>query len=118
MPVRFLISTLKPGVDPAEYEQWVRERDYALVRTLPNYVSYQVHRISGPIAGAADAGWQYIERIEVKSLEQHDRDLASPAGVARVTMSTSPSASRVTFVSCLWPVPSTGCVRRSASQRR
>jgi len=69
MPVRFLISTLKPGVDPAEYEQWVRERDYALVRTLPN-------------AGAADAGWQYIERIEVKSLEQHDRDLASPAGVA------------------------------------
>ena len=27
------------------------------------------------------AGWQYIERIEVKSLEQHDKDLASPAGV-------------------------------------
>ena len=46
MPVRFLISTLKDGVDPAEYEQWVRERDYALVRTLPNYLSYQVHRIS------------------------------------------------------------------------
>ena len=82
MPVRFLISTLKASVDPAEYEQWVREREYALVRSLPNYVSYQVHRISGPIAGAADAGWQYIERIEVKSLEQHDRDLASPAGVA------------------------------------
>jgi hypothetical protein len=82
MPVRFLISTLKPGVDPAEYEQWVRERDYVLVRTLPNYVSYQVHRIAGPIAGAPDAGWQYIERIEVRSLEQHDRDLASPAGVA------------------------------------
>ncbi len=82
MPVRFLISTLKDGVDPAEYEQWVRERDYALVRTLPNYLSYQVHRISGPIQGAESSGWQYLERIEVASFEQHDRDLASPAGVA------------------------------------
>jgi hypothetical protein len=81
MPVRFLISTLKAGVDPAEYEKWVRERDYELVRTLPNFVSYKVHRIRAPIQGAEDAGWQYIERIEVKSLEQHDRDLASPAGV-------------------------------------
>lgn len=81
MPVRFLISTLKAGVDPAEYEAWVRERDYALVRTLPNYVSYKVHRIRKPVAGAEDSGWQYIERIEVKSLEQHDMDLASPAGV-------------------------------------
>ena len=81
MPVRFLISTLKPGVDPAEYETWVRERYYALVRTLSNYVSYKVHRIRPPVQGAENSGWQYIERIEVKSLEQHDKDLASPAGI-------------------------------------
>lgn len=81
MPVRFLLSTLKAGVDPAEYEAWVRERDYALVRTLPNYVGYTVHRIRPPIQGAEASGWQYIERMEVKSLEQHDADLASPAGV-------------------------------------
>ena len=81
MPVRFLISTLKPGIDPDEYESWVRERDYALVRTLPNYTSYKVHRIRPPIQGAEASGWQYIERIEVKSLEQHDRDRATPAGV-------------------------------------
>lgn len=81
MPVRFLISTLKPGVDPDEYEAWVRERDYALVRTLPNYISYKVHRIHPPIHGAEKSGWQYIERIEVRSLEQHDLDLATPAGV-------------------------------------
>ncbi|MGY4281134.1 hypothetical protein ACVWXO_000354 [Bradyrhizobium sp. LM2.7] len=80
MPVRFLISTLKEGVDPAEYEAWVRERDYALVRSLDNYVSYKVHRIRRPIQGAENSTWQYIERIEVKSLEQHDKDLASPAG--------------------------------------
>jgi hypothetical protein len=82
MPVRFLISTLKPGVDPAEYERWVCERDYALARSKPNHVGYTVHRIRGPIDGAPDAGWQYVERIEVESLAQHDRDLASPEGVA------------------------------------
>ena len=82
MPVRILISTLKAGVDPAAYEEWVRERDYALVRTLPNFISYMVHRIERPVQGAESAGWQYLERIEVKSLEQHDKDLASPAGVA------------------------------------
>jgi hypothetical protein len=81
MPVCFLISTLKPGVDPAEYEAWVRDRDYALVRSLPNYTSYKVHRIRSPIQGAHESGWQYIERIEVKSLEQHDKDMASSAGV-------------------------------------
>lgn len=52
MPVRFLISTLKSGVDPQEYEHWVRERDYALVRSKPNYLSYTVHRIRRPIDGA------------------------------------------------------------------
>jgi hypothetical protein len=81
MPVRFLISTLKPGVDPDLYEKFVRERDYALTRSLPNYISYQVYRISGPIQGAEESGWQYIERIEVRSIEQHNIDLASPAGV-------------------------------------
>lgn len=82
MPVRILISTLKAGVDPAEYEKWVRERDYELVRTLPNFIGYMVHRIERPIQGADSAAWQYLERIEVKSLEQHDKDLASPAGIA------------------------------------
>jgi hypothetical protein len=84
MPVKFLISTLKPGVDPAEYERWVRERDYVFTRSNPNFISYVVHRIGGPIQGAPDAGWQYVERIEVKDLAQHQKDLASAAGKALV----------------------------------
>lgn len=80
MPVRFLLSTLKNGVNPEDYERWVREYDYEMVATFENYVSYRVHRIEGTILGAEDATWQYIERIEVKNLKQHDEDLASPAG--------------------------------------
>jgi hypothetical protein len=82
MAVRFLISTLQPDADPAAYERWVLARDYPLVRSLPNYLDYRVHRIRTPILGAEDAGWQYLERIEVRSLASHDADLASAAGTA------------------------------------
>lgn len=81
MPIRFLITTLKPGVDPAEYERWVREYDYKIARGRENMISYSVHRIQGPIEGAPDAQWNYIERIEVKSIEQADRDAKSESGV-------------------------------------
>jgi hypothetical protein len=50
MPVKFVITTLKPGVRPEDYERWVRERDYAYTERNPNFISYRVHRIEGPIA--------------------------------------------------------------------
>jgi REDY-like protein HapK len=80
MPVRYVITTLKPGVKPEDYERWLREYDYRVAKTLPSIVSYRTHRIEGPITGAEHAGWHYIERIEVRDKEQYAKDLASPAG--------------------------------------
>lgn len=80
MPVRYVITTLKPGVKPADYERWLREYDYRVAKTLPSIISYRTHRIKGPINGAESTGWSYIERIEVRDVEQYQRDLASPAG--------------------------------------
>jgi hypothetical protein len=80
MPVRYVITTLKQGVRPEDYERWLREYDYRVARTLPSIVSYRTHRIEGPITGAEQAGWNYIERIEVRDPEQYAKDLASPAG--------------------------------------
>ena len=80
MKVRYVITTLKKGVDPSAYEKWVREYDYKVAKTLPSIVSYTTHRIEGPINGAEDAGWHYIERIEIRDAEQYQKDLASPAG--------------------------------------
>ena len=77
--IRFVINTLKPGVEPAAYEKWLREYDYPVAKTFPSIVSYRTHRIEGPIHGT-DAGWRYIERIEVRDMEQYQKDLASPAG--------------------------------------
>ena len=80
MPVRYVITTLRPGVKPEDYERWLREYDYRVAKTLPGIKSYRTHRISGPISGAEQAGWSYIERIEVGDVDQYQRDLASPAG--------------------------------------
>jgi REDY-like protein HapK len=80
MPVRYVLTTLKNGVEPEEYERWLREYDYRVARTLPSIISYRTHRIERPINGAAQAGWHYIERIEVRDKDQYAKDLASPAG--------------------------------------
>jgi hypothetical protein len=81
MIVRYVINTLKPGVDPGAYERWLREYDYRVARTLFGIISYKTFRIEGPIHNApAGAGWRYIERIEIRDMEQYQKDLASPAG--------------------------------------
>jgi hypothetical protein len=51
-----------------------------VARSLPSIVSYRTHRIEGPINGAETAGWSYIERIEVRDVDQYQQDIASPAG--------------------------------------
>jgi hypothetical protein len=80
MPIRYVITTLKPGVKREDYERWLREYDYVVARKLPSIVSYRTHRIEGPINGAETAGWNYIERIEIRDVDQYQRDMASPAG--------------------------------------
>lgn len=81
MTVRYVINTLKPGVEPAAYERWLREYDYRVAKTLPSIISYRTYRIDGPIHNApAGAEWRYIERIEIRDLAQYQKDIGSPAG--------------------------------------
>src|SRR5262245_33390322 len=81
MIVRYVINTLKPGVAPEQYERWLREYDYRVAKTLPAIIRYKTFRVEGPITNApAGAAWQYIERIEIRNLQQYQKDIASPAG--------------------------------------
>ena len=81
MIVRFVINTLKPGVEPAAYEKWLREYDYRVAKTLPSIISYRTFRIEGPIHNLpAGAEWRYIERIEIRDVAGYQTDIASPAG--------------------------------------
>jgi len=81
MTVRYVINTLKPGVEPAAYERWLREYDYRVAKTLPSIISYRTYRIDGPIHNApAGTEWRYIERIEIRDLALYQKDIGSPAG--------------------------------------
>jgi REDY-like protein HapK len=81
MTVRYVINTLKPGVEPAAYERWLRAYDYRVAKTLPSIISYRTYRIDGSIHNApTGAEWRYIERIEIRDLAQYQKDIGSPAG--------------------------------------
>jgi hypothetical protein len=77
MPVVFFLARLKPGVDPAAYEQWVREVDYPTAQRLPSIISYTNHRLAGPYK-KADVHYDYLEVVHVTDLEAYRRDLTGP----------------------------------------
>jgi hypothetical protein len=70
----FFLSRLHAGVDPAEYEQWVRDVDLPVVRAIPSLVSYDVVRIDGAWRDG-EVPYDYIESIEVADPEVYKREL-------------------------------------------
>jgi hypothetical protein len=75
MPTVFFLARLRQGVDPATYEQWVRNFDYPTARSIPSILSYKTHRIGGPFRQAA-VSYDYIEVVEVTNLDDYRRELA------------------------------------------
>ncbi|MDR7483307.1 MAG: hypothetical protein QN183_06905 [Armatimonadota bacterium] len=77
MPVVVFLARLRPGVEPAAYERWVREVDYPTARRLPSIVSYTNYRLAGPLR-KADVRYDYLEVIHITDLEAYRQDLARP----------------------------------------
>src|SRR5690554_6376966 len=80
MPVVFFLNNLREGVDPKEYEQWVREHDYPTARSLKTIKSYVVNRIDGTLEGNASP-YQYIERVEITDLAAYQEELLTGKGM-------------------------------------
>jgi hypothetical protein len=62
----FFLCRLQEGVDPAEYEQWVRDVDLPTARAVPAISSYEVIRLDGPVR-EGDVPYDYIEVIEIST---------------------------------------------------
>jgi hypothetical protein len=71
-----VLFNLKPGVSVAEYEKFALETDLPVVRKLPSVVSFEVYRSTGLLGGGA-APYQYVEVIELHSIEQLGKETAS-----------------------------------------
>jgi hypothetical protein len=74
VPTVFFLARLREGVDPADYEKWVREFDYPTGAAIPSIISYRTHRIAGPFR-TAEIDYDYIEVVEVTDIDAYRRDL-------------------------------------------
>lgn len=75
MPTVFILTHLRPGADPADYERWVREVDYPTSAQVPSIISFRVYRVEG-VFRRAELECDYIEVVEVTDLDDYRRDLA------------------------------------------
>ena len=76
----FFLNKLREGVDPADYERFVREVDYPFARRLPTIRSYVVTRLDG-LWEDGTAPYDYLEVVEITELEEYRKSLdpsASP----------------------------------------
>jgi hypothetical protein len=65
----FFLNTLHEGVDPAEYEAWIRRVDYPIARSKDAITSYEVTRLEGHLDGSdAPLPAQYLEVVEITDL--------------------------------------------------
>jgi hypothetical protein len=67
----FFLNRLREGVDPAEYEAWIRRVDYPVARAQDAIKSYTVTRIDGTLSGEGESPHDYLEVIEVTNLESY-----------------------------------------------
>jgi hypothetical protein len=84
MPTVFWYSKLQPGIDPTDYERWVREVDYAGAVKIGSIISYRVHRVQGGFAGMPGFDYDYVEIAEVTSMEEYLYDLEHHPAVKKI----------------------------------
>jgi hypothetical protein len=80
MAIVFFLNKLHEGVDPAEYEQWVRTVDYPVARALKTINSYVVAKTASTLDGKPSP-YDYIERVEVTNIDDYRNELANAAGM-------------------------------------
>lgn len=78
---------LHDGVDPARFEAWVRDVDYATCPELPSVMAFSVQRVLNDADGTdtADDADLFFEIIEVSSREAFERDSRTEAFQRLVT---------------------------------
>lgn len=74
-----VLFNLKDGVDPAEYEQWARERDSPTVNALPSVREFRVQKAAGILGSDAPSPYQYIEILDHEGLDSLGADISSEA---------------------------------------
>lgn len=73
------LFNLKPGVDPAAYEAWARDADIPTVNALGSVDAFTVHRATGLFGSDAPSPYQYVEVIDIKTMDGFVGDISTEA---------------------------------------
>ena len=72
-----VLFNLKADADRATYENWAQTTDLPIVRNLPSVDSFEVQVVSGLFGSDAPAPYEYVEIIDINSLEQFGADVST-----------------------------------------
>jgi hypothetical protein len=72
----FFLTKLREGVEPEDYERFLREVDYPETLRLLPVSYYRATRLTSRIVGEGDLPYQYIEVIDVDDYEAYLAALA------------------------------------------
>ena len=67
----FFLNTLREGVDPAQYEDWIRRVDYPVARRQASIERYEVTRLEGMVSGEGAPPYQYLEVIDITDIDAY-----------------------------------------------
>mgnify|MGYP002138278902 FL=1 len=64
-----LVYSLKDGVTPADFENWVRTTDYPSMRGIKRVADFRTHRVERSLMGPEKPAIQYIETFSIPDLD-------------------------------------------------
>jgi hypothetical protein len=71
----FFLNRLRDGVDPRDYERFVREVDYPFASRIPTIRSYVVTRVDGLLEGEGKPPYDYLEVVEITEVDAYRASL-------------------------------------------
>ena len=94
-----VLFNLKEGADPGEYQAWARSRDLVEVNLLPSVDRFRVLRSVGLLGGTDAPPYEYVEVIDLNSMEKFGEDLQS-AVVGELASEFGQFAADPVFIHC------------------
>jgi hypothetical protein len=78
MTMIIVLFNLKPGVKAQDYEAWARSTDLPTVNALRSVNEFKVLRSTGLLGSNANAPYQYVELLQINTMEGLFADIGSP----------------------------------------
>ena len=76
----FFLNRLKDGVSREQGDRFLLERDIPMSRAVPSITSYSVSRLHGSVVDDRGIPFDYLDVIEVTSVEAYRADIARLEG--------------------------------------